>query len=58
MYGVVQRWLRVIVILFAVPAAAQTTLQLTFHLNVNYLFGNPENYYWCSGTVAPRAALP
>ena len=45
MYGVVQRWLRVIVILFAVPAAAQTTLQLTFHLNVNYLFGNPENYY-------------
>jgi hypothetical protein len=42
--AVVQRF-KIIAVLFAVPALAQTTPQLTFNLSVNYLFGNPENYY-------------
>ena len=46
-------WVGIIAILLAIPAMAQTTLQLTFNLDVNYLFGDPVNYYWGSGTVAP-----
>lgn len=37
----------------ASSAAAQTTIQLAFNFNVNYVIEEPENQYWGPGSVTP-----